>query len=480
MHFNNEISNLIFDTVGKKESYNQSDKVSITSDLFSYFTDAFISKCNSVVSLNFYKYALFLYDYYINKRYDRPTDRKEKDKISIRKRILQYIIEAGCDINLTSYKSLSKKEIDEIFADLFIIGKDMFLMANLKAEAIMDDSTFDISVKDDRLLLERTKRYKEYINKLKDDFEDQINNSVVPENYYNDFVNALKNSFKVDIDKFVNSLSLYVNNENKIGSFHPLQFGLIFSAYLDIELDEYRDFMKGLTISKDNKRSLEDIVFKPNSLYRLIYRPFVEWKIDDTKRILYTVDSVLESIDQLAKNVIPFGETPDSWQNNDSFKSFVNTQQDIHEKWLINSVTSNLSDLSLFYDKNVKKLLLKNSTLNLSNEFDILIVSIQSKKIFVCECKYFKGRFDIQNQLNDYNKLTNKFNVKLEDKIKIAKENIKNIESHFKRKNDDFDYNISSFNIEGLFIINTPTFYQYLASPFKIISLSEVKDFFKG
>lgn len=476
MLFKNELSNIAFDLVGKKDQYNKEDKKKITAKFFSFYTDLFLKKCSSINSFNFYSSALALYDDYLKESYETNTSIEERERLSIHKRVLQYIIEFGCDTKITRSTSIPEKKILQLFTDLFEIGNCMFLMASLKAEAIMSDSTFIATIKDDRLLLERPANFEKKLIDIKNNYDDDIINSILPDNYYNEFKNAIINSFDINIDLLYDFLQSNINPATKIGTLHPLQFDCFMSALANLNEEYSKTFLNGLILNQSNKTSIEDLVFKPFTLNRFMYRPFILWDIDGIKLLNFSMNSVKDSFNQLSKNIIPFGDAPIEWQSNSGFKKFVETKEHLHEKWLISAVTEKLENLKLFYDKNVKKLI--PNKIHLNNELDIIVISTSLKTVYVCECKYFKGRFDTPNQLNDFNNLTIKYFEKLETKIKIVKDKIKGIEEHFKTKNTRFNYCIKSFSIVGLFILNTPTFYQYLETPFKIISLSEVDNFF--
>lgn len=103
------------------------------------------------------------------------------------------------------------------------------------------------------------------------------------------------------------------------------------------------------------------------------------------------------------------------------------------------------------------------------------------KKIFVIECKHLLGRYDMANFYIDYNSFTKEkggFNKKLDKKVNWIKNNIDIIEEHFQYKKQ-LTSTIKDFSVEGIFVINTPTFYMYY-SDFRIYTFHEVAKVLTG
>ena len=45
-------------------------------------------------------------------------------------------------------------------------------------------------------------------------------------------------------------------------------------------------FYSGLTLSRENKLSIADAVYKPHSLFRYLYRPFLIWNVDGNDLVI--------------------------------------------------------------------------------------------------------------------------------------------------------------------------------------------------
>jgi len=152
---------------------------------------------------------------------------------------------------------------------------------------------------------------------------------------------------------------------------------------------------------------------------------------------------------------------------------------------LIDAVETNIKPLGLIYQPSVKNLVTNAGIVNIENdqcgEIDFIIINEASKKIFIIECKHLLGRYDMANFNMDFNKFTkgdDSFNNKIEKKVSWIKNNIHLIEEHF-RNQKLLSNSIDNFTVEGLFIINTPTFYMYF-SHFRIYVYHDVAKVLAG
>jgi len=67
-------------------------------------------------------------------------------------------------------------------------------------------------------------------------------------------------------------------------------------------------------------------------------------------------------------------------------------------------------------------------------------------------------------QKNDFSKFTKgkkPYNKQIENKINWIQENIENLNYHYKQEYGSGSPDITDYKIEGIFIINTPTFYMF-------------------
>ena len=249
------------------------------------------------------------------------------------------------------------------------------------------------------------------------------------------------------------------------------------------------NFFPAYVLDKINKMSLHDLVCKPYNLNRFIYRPIAIWKIDGKEFGVLGGNSWAESFIQLTTNSIPWGKAPKEWIANSCFKDYVHRKEDEHDKWLDDAVEQKITSIGLMYDRNVKNIKSNNAVHSIEvaglGEIDFIIVSESLKKIFISDSKHLLGRYDIVNQKNDYNafavgsKKTKPYNETLANKLAWFRANSKILEEHFKLKYKQSELSFDDFTFEGIFVVNSPTFYMYgyFAETVPFLSRLQAKSF---
>jgi hypothetical protein len=229
-----------------------------------------------------------------------------------------------------------------------------------------------------------------------------------------------------------------------------------------------------------------DLACKPYKLNRYIYKPIIIWNIDGNDYALFGKNAWAETFIQFSSNAIPWGKAPEIWLKNKCFRKYVHKKEDDHDKWLDDAVEKKLSDNNIYFDRNVK--VINHNTGNTSidvqglGEIDFIIASKATKKLFIADCKHLLGRYDIPNQRNDYNAFTSgkkPYNKTLKSKIKWFKDNISLVNQHLQKKYKKPEIDISKYTVEGIFIINTPTFYMY-NSVYRIYDINQIENVVLG
>jgi len=191
----------------------------------------------------------------------------------------------------------------------------------------------------------------------------------------------------------------------------------------------------------------------------------------------------------LTTNSIPWGKAPKEWITNSCFKDYIHRKEDEHDKWLDDAVEQKIIPIGLMYDRNVRNIRSNNAVNSIEvaglGEIDFIIVSESLKKIFISDSKHLLGRYDIVNQKNDYNafavgsKKTKPYNETLANKLAWFRANAKLLEEHFKIKYKRSELSFDDFTFEGIFIVNSPTFYMYNAD-YRIYTIDQITDVLLG
>jgi len=253
---------------------------------------------------------------------------------------------------------------------------------------------------------------------------------------------------------------------------------------LSIPRASSEQFLGGLRLDKTNKMELLDLACKPYKLDRYLYKPLLIWEVDGKEYSFLGINAWTEAILQYATNAIPWGKAPQEWMKNACFKKYVHDKEDSHGDWLENSLEEIIKDLKFPYDRNVKNLTHVKGSTNIDveglGEVDFIVASKHTKRIYIIDCKHLLSRYDMANQRNDFNafvKNKKSYNETMSKKVEWFQDNKELLIEHILEKDDSQSSEINNYNIEGIFIINTPTIYMY-NSEFRIYTISQIKDVF--
>jgi hypothetical protein len=248
------------------------------------------------------------------------------------------------------------------------------------------------------------------------------------------------------------------------------------------------DFFKGLTLTNENRMPLLDLACKPNNLNRLLYKPIIIWNVNGKEFAVVGKNIWTETMIQYATNAIPWGKAPEEWMKNKKFRSFVNRKEDDHDKWLDDAVEEILKTTNSFYDRNVKKLDTNDGFVNIDvkglGEIDFIIVAPDLKKVLLMDCKHLMTRYDTPNQKNDFNNFTisskkrKSYNETILNKVEWFRQNQKILISYCHKLTNN-SINVAEYELEGVFLINTPTLYMY-NSDFRIYCIKDLKSVIDG
>lgn len=457
--------------------------------------------CNNETSYTFYKKIVWLHEQCTNLRqsdhFNNLPNGINKSYIAEYRRILKMIIEQGCCVDLISGEKANtqfKNRIDGIINDLLFLGSMIILCAESISEQTMIEDCMEIDFDENGLYKYRRKYHYNFVfQHLGVKHENEDPEYIIDNKGYFDFKDAIFKSFNIDYEKVWQVVLLLMDRlKFKNGdclSFEKNGFLLDLINHTDASLNSIEKFLSGMTLTRNNKMSLAELVKRPHSLNRYLYRPFLVWTIDRKEYYVFGIHSMYETQNNLYLNSIPWGKMPEQWNDIQNFKTYVNKKEDDHDKWLDNSVEESIKKTGLMYHRNVKKLIGRNQRVysliekNLG-EIDFIIISPKIKKILIVDCKHLQGRYDMVTQKQDYYKFTDdkpglSYNSKMNLKVEWMKEHYDILEEHFQLKYKDATLSFKDYVIEGIFFINTPTFYMY-NSDLRIYTFDHVIDVVEG
>jgi hypothetical protein len=498
--YRKELSAKIISKFGKKE-YNELESTEIISLSLEYFISEFKNICLGESSVKFYQQIFRLHEQATEVVYQFPHENLSEDVdfkyIATYRRILKFILEMGCEVPMHNQKQINevfKIRLEKNLNDLLYLGHMILSNVSQYAEQTMIEDVVDISFdENDMFVFSRRHHYNYIFEHMIKDFGPVLTKSIVDDDGLaglNDLKIALKNCFNIEYGNVGHLIAtIHEMNKDKGGDVVGVgweTFHLNLNSMFGVDKDVAKQFFKGLTLDKNNKMDLLDLACKPYKMNRYIYKPIIIWDIEGADFALVGKNSWSETVIQFASNAIPWGKAPTEWLKNKCFKKYVHSKEDAHDKWLDNAVEEKLVSNQIFFDRNVKTINHNSGKTSIDveklGEIDFIIISKNTNKIFISDCKHLLGRYDIANQRNDFNAFTNgkkPYNKTLKRKIKWFKENIQLLEEHFKIKYPTKNINITDYEIEGIFIINTPTFYMY-NSEYRIYTINQIEDVLMG
>ena len=474
-----ELSKLLLDNFGTGPYTDHEIARKAVTFSFNFFCDKFLELCHSETSVRFYQLVLFQHEQAIELAFFGNKNHYPKgineEYIAVYRRILKWILEQACDINLHNEEKHDEKFLErakEKLNELVFLGDMIFYDANMYAEQDMIEDVVEMKFDENNFYVFSHKHHYDFvIDKIINSNGFKAVKHVVDDDAIEDLKVAIEKCFGLKYEFLTTVIAeIHKINDSKGGQYCgfdweslPLSVESMFGG----NADQARILFKGLTLNRTNKLKLHDLACKPHTMYRYLYRPITIWKIGGEDFAIVGKNGFTESIIQLATNAIPWGKAPQEWIANQFFKEYVHSKEDEHDKWLDDQVEKRVNEVKLSFHRNVTNLNTVNGSMSLLTkgvgEIDFIILSHDTKKIYIVDCKHLQGRYDMMSQKNDFSNFTKDegYNKQIENKIKWAKENILNLDFHNKSIYGQSEESITEYEIEGIFIINTPTFYMY-------------------
>lgn len=463
-----------------------------------YYISKFKEICHDESSVRFYQQVFRFHESATELIYTTEDKSDEIDwhYIASYRRILKFILETGCEVKMINGELIDEKfknRFESKLNELLFLGEMILTCVGLYAEQGMVEDLAEVTFDEDNLYVFSRRHHYEFIIKhITQELGSQLTKAVLDDTELAgliDLKKAISSCFGFEYEN-AGYLIAAIHEQNKstggdvVGvDWKTLTVNLHQMFNVPLEVAEH--FFLGLRLDNNNKMSLLDLACKPYNLNRYIYKPILIWNIDGNDYALIGKSAWSETFIQLSSNAIPWGKAPKEWLLNKCFKKYLHKKEDDHDKWLDDDVEKKLQGLNLMYDRNVKKIIHDNTTTDIDiqglGEIDFIIISEIKNIIYICDCKHLLGRYDTMNMKNDYNAFSigpKSYNETLKRKIAWFSENTDLLTKHFNKKyNNSID--LTKFKIEGIFIINTPTFYMY-NSDYRIYAVGQIESVLQG
>lgn len=492
-----EMSQQVIDKFGNKNFTDKTEVEEILLFCFEYLVKKFKEIVLSEQDFNFFKYVFWLHEesikIYLKNIQGEKLDPIDENEFARSRRILKAILEQGCDIDLQlGHFPESSEELsvlDEKIQHLLYIGTWLYHFADHIAFQKMVEEYNMIEFDENGLLMiDFQHHYGAAYNKIFSDLGKEYERGAYELEIVPELRKKINDCFKIDYDwagAIIYEIKKHHNPEDpSLQTIEPYILPKNLAQQFDISEAEAELFYDGLTISRDNKMALEDLILKPYSMNRFMFRPILVYQIDGVKRALVGEEKYPESIMVLATNALNWNSLPKEWLSNNCMKEFLIQKGYEHDKLLEDEIEKIVLSKKMKFCRNVKSFKQhKANNINIDNaicgEIDFIIINEELKKVIVADSKYNKARYEAVGYRTDDTNFKTKYEPKMLKKHQWVLNNLSIVNQHLQIIYHNKRINITGYEVETVFFINTPTFYMFNGN-FNAVTLSQLPDYLDG
>lgn len=492
-----EMSQNVIDKFGKKIFTDNAEVEEILLFCFQYLIEKFKEIVFSENSFTFFMYVFWLHEeslkIYLQYTQGASLHPIDENEFARSRRILKAILEQGCDIDLKwgefPKDSDELKKFDEKIQHLLYVGTWLYHFADQIAfQKMIEECNFIEFDEEDYIMIDFQHHYGTAYHKLFPAIGEEYERGAYELEIVPEIKQKINKCFKIDYDwagAIIYEIKKHHNpKDSSLQTIEPYVLPKNLSMQFGITEDDAKLFYDGLTISRKNKMSLEDLILKPYSMDRFMFRPILVYEIDGVERALVGEEKYPESVMVLATNALKWNTLPKEWLQNDCMKTFMQLKGNEHDKLLEDEVEKIFIEKKIRFTRNVKSFKQKSKiNVNIDNaicgEIDFLIINTKLKKLLVVDCKYNKARYEAVGYRTDDTNFKTKYEPKMYKKHNWVFNNITVVNEHFQIIYQDESIDIKGYEVETVFFINTPTFYMFNGK-YKAITLSQVSEYLDG
>jgi len=460
-------------------------------DCFQFLIDEFKNLISEETTTSFFNYVFYLneesWEFLVKTRGGLPFGEIDENDFSRYRRILKLTLEQGCDIDLTSGKFPTSQEVyrmDDKIQRLFYLGTWFYTFADYIAFHKMIPNAKKINFdENDFIGVYWQKHYDNSYNQLFPKLGADYAKGVFDENAVDELKKAINDCFSINYD-YAGGLIFEIKkhfSDSQFQTIEPYVLPINLSAQFKVDKETAECFYNGLSISRENKQSIEDVIYKPYSTERYMYRPILIYQIDGVSRALVGKGKFGESIYVLATNAISWNTIPLEWRKNKCMLKYMSRKGNEHDSILEDKVEEIIRKQGLRFVRNIKSFKRPDTdNINIDNEIageiDFILIDEKRNRIIVADSKYNKAKYEAVGFRTDNTNFITKYEPKLKKKIDWIAGNKLIVQEHFKIIYNIDDFDISKYEVIGLFFINTPTFYMFNGA-YKAITLNQLDNY---
>ena len=488
------LSKYIIDRYGDETVEEHEEVQQILLDSFNYLVAMFRDLIHEETTVQFFNHVFFLneqsWEFLVKTRDGYSFGNIKEVDFSRYRRILKLILEQGCDLDLTWGNQPTPEEIlrfENKIQKLFYLGTWIYTFADYIAyhKMVKNSKVIDFN-KEAHIAVHWKEPYNFVYDSLFPNLETDYVNAIVEENATEKLRDAINNCFGIDFNLAV-SLIIQVKKHfsaELTQTIEPYVLPINLVGNFDISSETANCFYNGISISRNNKMTIEDAILKPYSTERYMYRPILIYKINNVERALVGEGKVAESMYVLATNAISWNTIPTDWKKNKCMVKYMSKKGNEHDSLLEDKIQEILLRLKIPFCRNVKSFKRPGqNNINIDNalagEIDFIIINSNNQKIYVADSKYNKAKYEAVGYRTDNSNFIDKYEAQLLKKVKWINENKNIVQDHFNMIYIGHQIDLTEYTIEGLFFINTPTFYMFNGK-YKALTIDKTEGYLNG
>ena len=476
-----------------EEEITEPDKVTeILKKCFTHFCSLWLEAIKEIPEAAFFLFCNDIHEDSIDlwlTLVDGQTLPISEEDFAVSRRTLKIILEQGCKLQLTGHRNFVEQVNEQAdrytkhLEKLMYLGSWCIALSEEVSNSQLFPKSKGVRIEGGLFTILTYQPYPELFKFVHQEHPKHNSNVQLSSSIY-DFKTLLKDTMKVDYDvlaSFINHKFLSPNYNYSITSIVPLLDGL--HTELGYDKAFLTDFYEGLTVSERNVMSIEDCILKNQASERFMFRPILEYTIDDKKYNVIGYNKWAESFTVLATNCFPFGHYPEEWKKHKSIKDFVLKVSNEHDDILEAPIVAFLRQEGIKVDGKIKSLKTKSGNnipieIEGLGEIDLIFIDEPNKIVYVGECKHNRSRFDVNNWKRDYSNFVDKYETQLSNKEKWVKENLPIVAEHFEIiYGSQIDFN--GYTVVAAFFINAPTIYMFNGK-YRAFTFTDLKNIIAG
>jgi hypothetical protein len=421
--------------------------------------------------------------------YLEETEGINGNDLARNRRILKLALEQCTEVDYTHEEKVNYKTKEDYISkieDILYLGKELYAFAEGLAENRMIKEANRVFFKDGLLDIERNHHYEDAFDIMNQLFQAGFSEGIVSTKIVQELKEVIKDCMGIDYDYAGGQIFALKEHHGPGNRAQTIEPYVLPENIIHQGVDEMvaHDFYDGLTFSRYNKLPITEAVYKPHSMERHFFRPILILNWKGTDRALVGEQKWVESIVVMATNGFQWKKAPKEWITYPCFLDYLDSKSNEHDKLLEDEVERILNHLGIPFVRNIKKFrAVNNEYISIEikgvGEMDFVFLDLVHSQIVVADCKYLRARYDMVGFSTDNTNFIEIYEPKLQGKIDWLEANRQLIQEHFQHQFPQHKFDISTFPIIGMFIINTPTFYM-LNGRYPAISQNYFKEYIEA